>query len=180
MPYVLYAESVWQFHCADSLDLLQLLAACLNIFILSGFVRDEPGLIRSNNVGGVVIDMLGQSTRFDYFFSEVALTSCITRNQFNDIRITRVRTACAGVRFATVGALRLGLLPIMLPILLLLRLPIRLPIKLLIGLLGMLLIRQLAISILFIRIRGIVAWLGCLLYCEIFGCHLKGLVGGIH
>ena len=77
--------------------------------------------------------------------------------------------ACAGMRSATVGALRLGLLPIMLPILLLLRLPIRL-IRLLIGLL--------AIDILPVRI--VVAWLGCLLYSEIFGCHLKGPVGGIH
>ena len=74
--------------------------------------------------------------------------------------------ACAEMRSATVGALRLNLLPIMLPILLLLRLPIRL------------LIRLLAIDILPIRI--IVAWLGCLLHSEIFDCHLKGSVGGIH
>jgi uncharacterized membrane protein len=78
--------------------------------------------------------------------------------------------ACAGMRSATVGALRLDLLPIMLPILLLLRLPIRLLIRLL--------IRVLAIDILPVRI--VVAWLGCLLHSEIFGCHLKGPVGGIH
>jgi hypothetical protein len=90
--------------------------------------------------------------------------------------------ACAGMRSATVGALRLGLLPIVLPILLLLRLPIRLlirlPIRLPILLLRMLLIRLLAINILPVRI--VVAWLGCLLYSEIFDCHLKGLVGDIH
>jgi hypothetical protein len=73
------------------------------------------------------------------------------------------------MRSATVGALRLDLLPIMLPILLLLRLPIRLI---------RLLIRLLAIDILPVRV--VVAWLGCLLYSEIFGCHLKGLVGNIH
>jgi uncharacterized membrane protein len=78
--------------------------------------------------------------------------------------------AYAGMRSVTVGAFRLDLLPIMLPILLLLRLPIRLLIKLL--------IRLFTIDILSVRI--IVAWLGCLLYNEIFDCHLKGPVGGIY
>jgi len=77
---------------------------------------------------------------------------------------------CAGIRSATVGTFKLNLLPIMLPILLLLRLPIRLFIRLL--------IRLFAIDILPVRI--IVAWLGCLLYSEIFDCHLKGPVGDIH
>jgi hypothetical protein len=78
MPYVFHAESVWQFHCADFFNLLQLLAACLNIFILSGFIRDEPGLIRGGNIGGATIDMSGMLARFDCFFGEEALASYIT------------------------------------------------------------------------------------------------------
>jgi hypothetical protein len=89
--------------------------------------------------------------------------------------------ACARIRFATVGALRLTRLPIMLPILLLLMLPIRLPIRLPVKLLAMLL----AISILRFRarillVRAIVAWLGCVLHSEISDCHFKGPVGSIH
>ena len=85
------------------------------------------------------------------------------------------------MRFATVGILRLALLPIMLPILLLLMLPIRLSIRLPVRLLAMLL----AMSILRFRarillVRAVVARLGCVLHSEISDCHFKGPVGGIH
>jgi hypothetical protein len=93
MPYVLHTESVWQFHCADFLDLLQLLAACLNIFILSGFVRDEPGLIRGGSVSGATIDMPGMLARFDCSFGEEALASYITHSQFGLFRRLRIRIA---------------------------------------------------------------------------------------
>jgi hypothetical protein len=89
--------------------------------------------------------------------------------------------ACARIRFATIGTLRLARLPIILPILLLLMLPIRLPIRLPVRLLAMLL----TISILRFRarillVRAVVARLGCVLYSEISDCHFKGPVGGIH
>jgi hypothetical protein len=89
--------------------------------------------------------------------------------------------ACARIRFATVGILRLALLPIMLPILLFLMLPIRLPIRLPVRLLAMLF----AMSILRFRarillVRAVVAWLGCVFYSEISDCHFKGLVRGVY
>jgi hypothetical protein len=93
------------------------------------------------------------------------------------------------MRFVIIGVLRLARLSIMLPILLLLNLPIRLPIRLLIRLPiklpVRLLVMLLAMSILRFRarillIRAVVAWLGCVFHSEIFNCHFKSPVGGIH
>jgi hypothetical protein len=82
MPYVLNSQSVWQFHCAYSLNLLQFLIADLNIFILFRFVRDEPGLIRDNNVSSATIDMPTMLARFGHCFDKVALVHCTIRSQF--------------------------------------------------------------------------------------------------
>jgi hypothetical protein len=82
MPYVLNPQSVWQFHCAYSLNLLQFLIAYLNIFILFRFVRDEPGLIRGNNVNGATVDMPAILARFDHYFGKVTLIHYTVRSQF--------------------------------------------------------------------------------------------------
>ena len=86
MPYVLYEKSVRQFHCASSLDLLQFIIANLNIFVLSGFVRNEPGLIRDRNIVNATVDMPYILARFGYSFSKKALASYLTRNQFSGFR----------------------------------------------------------------------------------------------
>jgi hypothetical protein len=57
MPYVLYKKSVRQFHCTNSLNLLQFIIANLDIFVFSGFVRNEPGLIRNRNIVNATVDM---------------------------------------------------------------------------------------------------------------------------
>jgi hypothetical protein len=82
MPYVLNPQFVWQFYCAYPLDLLQFLIADLNIFILFRFVRDEPGLIRDNNITGATVDMPAVLARFGYYFNKVALIHYIIRSQF--------------------------------------------------------------------------------------------------
>jgi hypothetical protein len=82
MPYVLNPQSVWQFYCAYFLDLLQFLIADLNIFILFRFVRDEPGLIRNNNVSDVIVDMPAILARFGHRFNKVVLVHCTIRSQF--------------------------------------------------------------------------------------------------
>jgi hypothetical protein len=80
MPYVLYEKSVWQFYYTSSLNLLQFVIANLNIFVFSGFVRNEPGLIRGRNIIGATVDMPYMLARFGYFFNKKALTSYLTRN----------------------------------------------------------------------------------------------------
>jgi hypothetical protein len=86
MPYVLYEKSVRQFHCANSLDLLQFIIANLNMFVLSGFVRNEPGLIRDRNIISATVDMPCILTRFGCSFSKKALASYLTRSQFGSFR----------------------------------------------------------------------------------------------
>jgi hypothetical protein len=82
IPYILNPQSVWQFHCAYSLDFLQFLIADFNMFILFRFVRDESGLIRGNNVSGATVDMLAVLARFGHCFGKVALAHCTVRSQF--------------------------------------------------------------------------------------------------
>jgi hypothetical protein len=82
MPHVLNPQSVWQFHCAYPLNLLQFLIADLNVFILFRFVRDEPGLIRDNCVSGATVDMSAMLARFGHCFSKIALVYCTVRSQF--------------------------------------------------------------------------------------------------
>jgi hypothetical protein len=86
MPYVLHAKSVRQFHCASSLDLLQFIIANLDMFVFSGFVRNEPGLIRNRSIVGATVDMPCMLARFGYSFGKEALTSYLTRSQFGDFR----------------------------------------------------------------------------------------------
>jgi hypothetical protein len=86
MPYVLYAKSVGQFHYASSLDLLQFVIANLDMFVLSGFVRNEPGFIGDDNVVGATIDMPYILARFGYSFGKKALASYLTRSQFGGFR----------------------------------------------------------------------------------------------
>jgi hypothetical protein len=86
MPYVLYEKSVRQFHCVSSLNLLQFIIANLNVFVLSGFVRNEPGLIRGRNIISATVDMSCILARFGYFFGKKALASYLTRNQFDSFR----------------------------------------------------------------------------------------------
>jgi hypothetical protein len=86
MPYVLHAKSVRQFHCASSLDLLQFIIANLDIFVLSGFVRNEPGLIRGRNIISATVDMPCMLARFGCSFGKKALTSYLTRSQFGGFR----------------------------------------------------------------------------------------------
>jgi hypothetical protein len=86
MPYVLYEKSVRQFHCASSLDLLQFIIANLDMFVLSGFVRNEPGLIRGRNIVGATVDMPCMLTRFGCSFGKEALASYLTRSQFGGFR----------------------------------------------------------------------------------------------
>jgi hypothetical protein len=84
---------------------------------------------------------------------------------------------CAKMKFATVGTLRLALLPILLFLILPIRLPIRLPVRLLAILLAMSILRFRAKILL---IRAVVARLGYVLHSEISDCHFKGPVGGIY
>jgi hypothetical protein len=86
MPYVLYEKSVRQFHCANSLDLLQFIIANLDVFIFSGFVRNEPGLIRGRNIVGATVDMPCILARFGCSFSKKTLTNYLTRSQFGGFR----------------------------------------------------------------------------------------------
>src|SRR5260370_38648426 len=92
MPYVLYAQSVWQFHCASSLDFLQFLIAYLNVFVLSGFVRDESGLVGGRSIVSATVDMPCMLARFGCSFSKEALASYLTRSQFGGFR-RRIRIA---------------------------------------------------------------------------------------
>jgi hypothetical protein len=57
MPYVLYEKSVRQFHCASFFNFLQFIIANLDMFVFSGFVRNEPGLIRGRSIVGAIVDM---------------------------------------------------------------------------------------------------------------------------
>jgi hypothetical protein len=95
MPYVLYEKSVRQFHCASSLNLLQFIIANLDVFVLSGFVRNELGLIRGHNIVSATVDMLYILARFGYSFGKEAFASYLTRNQFDNFRklliIRRIR-----------------------------------------------------------------------------------------
>jgi hypothetical protein len=86
MPYVLYEKSVRQFYCASSLNLLQFIIANLNIFVLSGFVRNEPGLIRDCNIVSATINMLCMLARFGCSFNKKVLASYLTRSQFDNFR----------------------------------------------------------------------------------------------
>jgi hypothetical protein len=86
MPYVLYEKSVRQFHCASFLNLLQFIIANLNIFVLSGFVRNESGLIRDRNIINATVDMLCMLARFGYSFGKKALANYLTRSQFGNFR----------------------------------------------------------------------------------------------
>jgi hypothetical protein len=80
MPYVLYEKSVRQFHCASSFNFLQFIITNLDIFVLSGFVRNEPGLIRGRNIISVTVDMPYILARFGCSFDKKAFTSYLTRN----------------------------------------------------------------------------------------------------
>ena len=91
MPYVLYAQSVWQFYCVSSFNLLQFLIAYLNMFVLSGFVRDEPGFVRGRNIISATVDMPYMLARFGCSFGKEAFVSYLTRSQFGGFR--RLRTA---------------------------------------------------------------------------------------
>jgi hypothetical protein len=84
--------------------------------------------------------------------------------------------ACARMRFATVGILRLARLPIILLLILPIRLFIRLPIRLL----AMLIISILRLRARILLVRAVIARLGYVLHSEISNCHFKGPVGGIH
>jgi hypothetical protein len=86
MPYVLYEKPVRQFHCASSLDLLQFVIANLNMFVLSGFVRNESGLVRGRNIISATVDMPYILARFGCSFSKKALASYLTRSQFGNFR----------------------------------------------------------------------------------------------
>ena len=86
MPYVLYAKSVRQFHCASSLNLLQFIITNLDMFVLSGFVRNESGLIRGRSIVGATVDMPCMLARFGCSFGKEALASYLTRSQFGDFR----------------------------------------------------------------------------------------------
>ena len=86
MPYVLNPQSVWQFHCAYPLDLLQFIIANLDVFVLSGFVRNEPGLVRGRSIISATIDMPCMLARFGCSFGKEALASYLTRSQFGSFR----------------------------------------------------------------------------------------------
>jgi hypothetical protein len=86
MPYVLYEKSVRQFHCVSSLNLLQFIIANLNMFVLSGFVRNESGLIRDRSIVSATVDMPYMLARFGCSFGKEALASYLTRNQFGGFR----------------------------------------------------------------------------------------------
>jgi hypothetical protein len=90
MPYVLYAKSVWQFHYASFLNLLQFVIASLNMLVFSGFVRNEPGFVGGDSVVGATIDMPYMLARFGYSFGKEALASYLTRNQFGGFRRLRI------------------------------------------------------------------------------------------
>jgi hypothetical protein len=70
MPYVLYEKSVRQFHCTNFLDLLQFIIANLDIFVFSGFVRNEPGLIRDRSIVSATVDMPCILARFGCSFGK--------------------------------------------------------------------------------------------------------------
>jgi hypothetical protein len=86
MPYVLYKKSVRQFHCVSSLNLLQFIIANLDVFVLSGFVRNESGLIRGRSIVSATVDMLCMLARFGCSFGKKILTSYLTRSQFGGFR----------------------------------------------------------------------------------------------
>jgi hypothetical protein len=93
MPYVLNPQSVWQFHCAYPLDLLQFLIAYFNMFILFRFVRDKPGFIRGSNVTGATVDMSVMLARFGHCFGKVVFVHYTVRSQF-----CRRRRGCRWLR----------------------------------------------------------------------------------
>ena len=86
MPYVLYEKSVRQFHCASFLNLLQFIIINLNVFVFSGFVRNEPGLIRDRSIVGAIVDMPCILARFGCSFSKETLANYLTRSQFGSFR----------------------------------------------------------------------------------------------
>jgi hypothetical protein len=86
MPYVLYEKSVRQFHCANSLNLLQFIIANLDMFVLSGFVRNEPDFIRDRNIIGATVDMPCILARFGCSFGKETLANYLTRSQFGSFR----------------------------------------------------------------------------------------------
>jgi hypothetical protein len=95
MPYVLYEKSVRQFYCANSFDLLQFIIANLDVFVLSGFVRNESGLVRGRNIVSATIDIPYILARFGCSFNKKVFASYLTRNQFGSFRklfiIRRIR-----------------------------------------------------------------------------------------
>jgi hypothetical protein len=82
ISYVLNPQSVWQFHCAYIFNLLQFFIADLNMFILFRFIRDEPGLIRDNNITGATVDMPAVLAHFGHYFDKITLIHCTVRSQF--------------------------------------------------------------------------------------------------
>jgi hypothetical protein len=65
----------------------------VDLRIVTGFVRNDLGLIRGHSIVGATIDMPCILARFGYFFGKEAFASYLTRNQFGGfrrrIRITR-------------------------------------------------------------------------------------------
>jgi hypothetical protein len=147
------------------------------VFILFRFVRDEPGLIRDNNITGAIIDMPAVLAYFGYCFGKVAFIHCIIRSQFCRRRLwlriirrcgfRRVwifiynRRAWARISFIAVTALFLSLL---LPVM-----TVRFRIR------GRFLFFRARILPVWARILPglIVAWLGFMLHGKVFGYHLK-------
>jgi hypothetical protein len=86
MPYVLYEKSVRQFYCANSLDLLQFIITNLDVFVFSGFVRNESGLIRGRNIVSATVDMPYMLARFGCSFDKEVFANYFTHSQFGDFR----------------------------------------------------------------------------------------------
>jgi hypothetical protein len=86
MSYVLYEKFVRQFYCASSLDFLQFIIANLDVFVLSGFVRNESGFVRGRSIVGATVDMPCMLARFGCFFGKEAFVSYLTRSQFGGFR----------------------------------------------------------------------------------------------
>jgi hypothetical protein len=93
MPYVLYAKSVRQFYCVSFLDLLQFVIVNLDMFVLSGFVRNKSGLVRGRSIIGATVDMSCILARFGCFFGKEVFASYLTRSQFGGFRRLFIRIA---------------------------------------------------------------------------------------
>jgi hypothetical protein len=65
---------------------LQFIITNLNIFVFSGFVRNELSFIRDRNIISVTIDMPCMLARFDYSFNKNFFTNYLTRSQFGGFR----------------------------------------------------------------------------------------------